>query len=553
MRPLDSHPSSHIESHLMPGIMRKAPALLGIAGVVVFSAATALGQIVPGTGGGTREKSTERTTITDIADHVVELPVSDANYIVGPTDLLNLTILAERSYSFDVMVGSDGRIVIPTLGDVHVTGRTLAEVRRLVGAVVQRTFRDADFTVSLIRARRIKVSVTGAVREPGVITMPATARVTEALAYAGGIVRDTTALRGITVRRGDSVFTADLLSFYRNGDLSRNPFLMGGDVVHFPRIDRRVGVFGAVNYEGHIDWMPGERLYEYIRLAGGFRSSVYPDSVLIVRFLPDNKTTVNIYVNLQGYPEDPSGDVPMEPGDLVLVKGYSKYRHHRLVLLKGEVKFPGSYSIEPGVTRLSDVIRRAGGFTAEAALEDATVIRPPDESERDKEFERLAKINPADMREDEYEYFKDRSRERVGQLVVDFHRLFVEGDRREDIVLQDKDIVEIPSQKNYIRVIGRVNNPGNVIYRQGWSYRQYIDACQGYGWRADDGDVRIIKSRTGEFVDASDESRYDLEPGDTIWVPEVPKRKFWDIALTTLSVLGQVAGIVGIVIALSRL
>ena len=217
------------------------------------------------------------------------------------------------------------------------------------------------------------------------------------------------------------------------------------------------------------------------------------------------------------------------------------------------MRYQGTYAIDLGTTTLRDVIQRAGGFTDEASLEEAIVVRKTPENERDREFERLQKISPADMQEDEYEYFKARSRERVGQMVVDFKKLFLQGDPTQNIVLQEGDIIEVPRRKDYIRVIGRVNNPGNVIFAEGWTFEQYITAAGGYGWRADDGDVRVVKARTGELVDAEDEGDYELEPGDTIWVPEVPEVKFWEIALTTLGVISQVAGIVGIIIAISRI
>jgi polysaccharide biosynthesis/export protein len=157
------------------------------------------------------------------------------------------------------------------------------------------------------------------------------------------------------------------------------------------------------------------------------------------------------------------------------------------------------------------------------------------------------------MREDEYEYFKARSREKVGTMVVNFKRLFLQGDSRHDILMRAGDAVEVPKLKNYIRIIGRVDNPGNVIFNPDWNYLQYLQAVGGFGWRADDGDVRVVKARTGELVDASSIGDYELEPGDTIWVPEVPEVKFWETALTALGVISQLAGIVGIVIAITRL
>jgi protein involved in polysaccharide export with SLBB domain len=337
------------------------------------------------------------------------------------------------------------------------------------------------------------------------------------------------------------------------GDVDANPFVSGGDVIFFPPKDRIVGVFGAVGHEGRVDFVEGERLNDLIDVCQGFRSQAFLDSVEVVRFQEDHQSTRRFFLDLRNYPNDEDANITLEAGDLILVRAVPQYRQHRLVLVTGEVRYEGSYSIEAGRTTLRDVIHRAGGFTADASLEEAVVIRKPPESEKDAEFERLQKIPAADMREDEYEYFKARSREKVGAMVVNFKRLFLQGDASQDIVLREGDVVEVPKLKNYIRVIGRVNSPGNVIFNARWTYLNYIQATGGFGWRADDGDVRVVKARSGELVDADNQGDYDLEPGDTIWVPEVPEVKFWEIAFTSLGVISQLAGIVGIVIAISQI
>lgn len=526
---------------LMHGI---AMALL----LVVFSQTTS-GQGIPDP---SKKEKADAPRAEIQVGNTVEVPVNDSNYVVGPADVLNLSIYTDRYYSYDVVVSTNGRIIVPQLGDVVVNNLSLASVRDVLKQLIDRNFKNAELIVSLARPRQIKVSITGAVMQPGVILLPATARVSEALEIAGGIAKDTTALRGIMIKRGKQTLTADLISFYRFGETSTNPFLMGGDVVVFSRIDRRVSIFGAVNYEGHIDYLPGDKLFDIIRIAGGFRSSVFLDSVQIVRFKEDNTTTENYYLNLHGYPTDESVNIPLAPSDLILVRSIPKFQHQRLVLITGEVKYPGSYPIEKGDTRLTEIIARAGGFTSDASLEEATVTTKRSEGERDQEFERLSKIPPSEMGEDEYEYFKARSRERVGQMVVNFKRLFLENDLKEDIILQDGDVIDVPLRKNYIRVIGRVINPGNVIFRRGWSFLDYINASGGFGWRANESDVRIVKARTGELVDAEKISAYELEPGDTIWVPEEVKSKFWEVAIETVGVLSQVAGILGIIIAITR-
>ena len=500
------------------------------------------------------EKVSARELQQQQAAPVVEVPVNDTTYIVGPGDELSINIFGTQFYTFKAVVNSDGSLIIPELGRVDVRYASLKDVRERVRTLLREDIRRAEIIVSLARARQVKVTVAGAVQRPGIVVLPATARVSEALEFSGGAVKDTTSLRNIVVRRGDGgTMHADLLRYFRIGDLEANPFVSGGDRIYFPPKDRIISVYGAVGIEGRVDFVEGERLFDLIEACQGFRAPAFLDSVEVVRFERDHFTTKSFYLDLNGYPNDTRNNIVLEAGDLILVRSIPRYRMHQLVLVTGEVRYEGSYSIVQGRSTLKDIITQAGGFTPNASLEEAVLIRKPPESEKDIEFERLQKIPAADMREDEYEYFKARGREKIGMMVVDFKRLFLHNDLSQDIMLREGDAIEIPKLKNYIRIIGRVNNPGNVIFNRGWNYENYLGAVGGFGWRADKGDVRVVKARTGELVDAENTGDYELEPGDTIWVPEVPEVKFWEIALTSLGVISQLAGIVGIVIAISQI
>ncbi|MCZ7558264.1 MAG: SLBB domain-containing protein [Bacteroidia bacterium] len=535
-----------------PALLFSILAVLLLTSPVIPLAAQQLGTVPD------RKKEDEKISAREMQQQqalpTVEVPVNDTTYIVGPGDELSINIFGTQFYSLKSVVNSDGSLIIPELGRVFVRNASLLDVREKVRMLLRDEIRRAEIVVSLGRARQVKVTVAGAVQRPGIVVLPATARVSEALEMSGGGIKDTTALRNIIVRRGDgAIVRADLLRYFRIGDLDANPFVSGGDRIYFPPKDRIVSVYGAVGIEGRVDYVEGERLFDLVEACQSFRAPAFLDSIEVVRFEADHRSTKRFFLDLRGYPHDESKNIALEAGDLILVRAMPRYRMHQLVLVTGEVRYEGSYSIIQGESTLRDIITQAGGFTPNASLEEAVLIRKPPESEKDIEFERLQKIPAADMREDEYEYFKARSREKIGMMVVDFKKLFLQGDLSQDILLREGDVIEVPKLKNYIRIIGRVNNPGNVIFNPDWTYMNYLNAVGGFGWRADDGDVRVVKARTGELVDAENYSDYELEPGDTIWVPEVPEVKFWEIAFEALGVISQIAGIVGIVIAISQI
>src|SRR5204862_436133 len=147
------------------------------------------------------------------------------------------------------------------------------------------------------------------------------------------------------------------------------------------------------------------------------------------------------------------------------------------------------------------------------------------------------------MSDDEYSYFKAKSRQHTGAVVVDFVRLFDENDMSENIVLRKSDVIVIPEKKDYIIMLGQLVNPGKVIYDSTLSVNDYIKLAGGFGWRAENNDVRVIKAKTGEWIEADEVEQ--LEPGDTIWVPEEPPSpEFWVVFTDVLTILAQLAAIV---------
>ena len=295
------------------------------------------------------------------------------------------------------------------------------------------------------------------------------------------------------------------------------------------------------------EYVQGESIAEFIQLAGGFLSKAKTDSIEVVEILPQpgGKDQRSEYYS---YDELGSKNILLENQDMVLVRRTPLYYIDHYVKVEGWVKYPGYYKIIEDKTTIEDVVTEAGGFLADASLVDASLWRSLGTVENDPEYDRLKDIKRKDMTDDEYDYFKAKSRQRKGKVVVDFTALFNNHNYKENVILKKGDVIDVPEAKNYIIMLGQVLNPGNVIYQKDLSAKDYIELAGGFGWRAETGDVRIIRANSGEWVYAKDAE--SLNPGDAIWVPEEPPSpKFWTVFTTTLQVVGQVASVVAATVA----
>jgi len=457
--------------------------------------------------------------------------IEPSRYQVGPGDAFNLGIWGEKDFSYDLTVTPEGNLILPGIGSLPVAGLTLAEVARQIQEKVTRIFTNVDVTFTLTKVRVFRVHVTGEVEKPGTYLASAVERVSDLVRRAGGL-KEGASQRNILLVRDDDTIRTDLFAFYRTGTLTRNPFVREGDRIVVPPRRYVAWVYGAVFHPGEYEFIPGETLGEILPLTGGFRPGVDLDSVEIAQF---DENGFRIRVQILPWAEARKHVLQID--DRVIIRSPSQWHRKRGVWVRGEVRRPGYYAINRGELHLSELIRRAGGFTADANLVEAKVIRGQEEERVDPEFERLKKMNPADMTEMEYAYYKQKMQETPGRMAVDFERLFLQGDQSQDILLKDGDVVVVPKKRDYITVSGQVLFPGNIPYRKDFGVKDYIRLAGGFAWNARKNKVRVIRARTGEWLKPSEVEK--LEPGDAIWIPEKPERDWWLLFRQFMTVAAQ--------------
>jgi polysaccharide export outer membrane protein len=496
----------------------------------------------------------------------LERSIDPETYVLGPGDMLQVDLWGELPTSFQAIVTPEGTLLLPTVGAIEVAGVSLSRVKERVRKRVLRHYRNVEVTTTLMKLRNLRISVTGAVKDPGVYVATSTDRISQLIEMAGGFIeaespaqvaasqerkapevgaRVEASKRRVSLLHRDRTNSyADLLRFQRTGDLSCNPVVRDGDVIYVPVRDTILdlyGIFGAVKAPSYFEYAPGDRLSDLVALAQGLKSDADSLTGEIVRFDADHVSTFTRPVNLSRALAAPEGadDIPLLPDDRVYIRSLPRFHEKQQVTIVGEVRYPGTYAIEEGKTSLSELVQIAGGVTAQASLDEAVMIRADTQGVVDPEYERLKRMNISDMDDDEYRYFKIRSLEVPGKVSVNLGKLLLTGDKSHEVFLRDGDHVTIPRISRDIKVVGLVNNPGSIALNPGKDYRYYIDKAGGLTSEARKSKIRIIERGSQKRI--RPRAGRPLEPGQTVWVPEKPKRDYWRLIRETVQFVGSVA------------
>ncbi|HWP85358.1 MAG TPA: polysaccharide biosynthesis/export family protein, partial [Terriglobia bacterium] len=115
----------------------------------------------------------------------MDLPVGP-DYVVGPGDGLTVELWGSSSGRLFRTVDAEGRLALPEVGPLLVSGRTLGDIQQSVQQVLRTQFRDISADVSLSRLRTVRVYVVGDVERPGAYDISSLSTPLNALFQAGG-------------------------------------------------------------------------------------------------------------------------------------------------------------------------------------------------------------------------------------------------------------------------------------------------------------------------------------------------------------------------------
>lgn len=263
-------------------------------------------------------------------------------YRMGPGDEFSYLIRGREDISQQsVTVSPDGMVALPRIGLVKIEGMTLSEATAYVVASLKKNYENPEVTLLMRKYRNNRVFMLGQVSNPGVVDLPGSATLLEALAMAGGVVKDTAGNsppvdRAIIGRGKDKVIWLDLQELLESGNIALNARLKNGDVVFIPQGQSKVAyTLGQVKKPGPILLRTPTTIMDVIARSGGLTPDADPEKVYLVRKFGEKTAVHEIDTTVWIKNGDLRKNLYIKEGDLIYAaeRGISRFNYYLTRLL----------------------------------------------------------------------------------------------------------------------------------------------------------------------------------------------------------------------------
>ena len=322
------------------------------------------------------------------------------DYIVGPGDGLSIDLWGGVSQRIFRPVDREGRVSLPEVGPVLVSGKSLADVQATLQDALRTQFRQVSTAVSLTRLRTIRVYEVGDIANPGAYDISSLSTPLNALFVAGGPTSKGS-LRIVKHYRGDQlVQVVDLYDLLLHGVRSGLQQLENGDSVLVPPVGPQVTVEGMVRRPAIYELKDEKNLATVLELAGGLLPTATLRHIEVQRLVAHQNQTM-LSFDMPEVDSDSETTKKLEAfeikdGDRIRVFPIAPYNKDA-VYVEGHVIRPGRYSYRPDM-RVTDVITSYQDLLPEPAGQYAEIIRlnAPDFHPTVESFDLAAALaNPA--------------------------------------------------------------------------------------------------------------------------------------------------------------
>jgi polysaccharide biosynthesis/export protein len=156
------------------------------------------------------------------------------------------------------------------------------------------------------------------------------------------------------------------------------------------------------------------------------------------------------------------------------------------VTVRGEVHFPGVYTLERNDERIAAIIARAGGLKHTAYAPGTRVVREKDG---------------------------------LGNVAIDLAKALSKPGTEHDAILESGDEILVPPMPYTVKVTGAVGFPTSIIFEHGKSLGDYVSRAGGYADMADKWKTHVVYPNGMSKQIRKIWGDPEVMPGSTIVVP----------------------------------
>jgi polysaccharide export outer membrane protein len=246
----------------------------------------------------------------------------DGSYRMGAGDVFAFLVRGREDISLpEVIVSPDGWVNLPRVGHFKAEGQTIPEMTAELEKRLARFYQAPNVTLVMKRYENNKVYVLGRVANPGVVHLPGSGTLLEALSLAGGMPADTAKSflsRCMIIRGKKLAIWIELKELLNNGDMRLNARLQNGDVIFIPQSeDQMAYVMGEVARPGTLLLRSDMTVLDAIMKMGGATDSGNLKRVFLVRTGEDRSYVEEIDVVSMMKTGDLRENFVLRDGDIV--------------------------------------------------------------------------------------------------------------------------------------------------------------------------------------------------------------------------------------------
>ena len=472
--------------------------------------------------------------------------IYNPNYLVNIGDEVAVKLWGAFEYEKSLTVDAKGYIFLPKVGTVHLLGINYKELQPKIEKAVKKVFnQNVQVYASLNAYQPVSVFVSGSVSKPGLYEGMSLDSVLQWIDKAEGIIDGQGSYRRISIQRNNQyIKEVDLYDFLLNGDLDLFQF-KSGDVVMVNTLQSYVKVRGDVRRSFSFElqgksasvqtvmdyslplpnvthfmlthWVENHQKVDKYAIADASRVEIkHGESLMFLRDHIVDTVTVNIegeHANFHTVALPVGANLETLLNSIITTPLSDK---ESVQLFRKSVAKKQKQLISANLKELEARILTTGSSTTEEAKirgEEAKLVLDF--------ISRATAVEPK------------------GQVTLN---------KKSDLsllTLEEGDTIFIPKKSQIVVVEGEVVLPNALTYVAGYSMNDYINLCGGYGERANEEKVLLVK-KNGRVFTNNDSSffgktHYDVEPGDSILVLGKVDSKSIQVTSSVTQILYQIA------------